>query len=120
SVTATGTQIDGSDAFKFSVVTGGAWQAFLSDAATSVVGDTISLTLSVMGVGSVTSAMFGIYGDTSGWSGALTPTTGAIASAPGALTQPSTGYYSLWAITGLSTTQATRLTITRRTATSAP
>ena len=121
SVTPTGTQIDGSDAFKFSVITGGEWEYFIGNAAPTVVGDTISLTLSIMGVGSVNSALFGLYGDTSGWGSPITPTTGVITSGPGTLTQTyGLSGYALWSLSDLSDTEATRFTITRKMETDDP
>lgn len=119
--TATGSQIDGSDAYKFSVITGGSWEAFVGSAVTAIIGDTVSLTLSIMGVGSVTNAMLGLYGDTTGWGSPTIPTTAAIASGPGTLTQTYGIYgYALWNLTGLSTTTATRFTITRKMETNDP
>ncbi len=109
SVSATGTSMDGAPAFQFSVVNSAQWEGFCGGGQISNAGDTISFTISIKGVGSVTSEDLGIWGNAN-W-GANADGGAFIVSGPGALTRLDG---SLYRITGLSTTQATRVTITRR------
>ena len=59
--TASGT-IDGVAATKFSVTTPAQWEAFTSNALTTLAGDVLSFTISMKGVGSIATNDFGIYG----------------------------------------------------------
>ena len=107
--TAAGT-IDGAPATKFTVTNSAQWESFYSSGPTSMVGDMLSFSLSIKGVGSVTTDDFGIYGTTSSW-GANANASAFIISGPGTLTQLEGGLYR---ISGLSTTEATRVIVTRK------
>jgi YD repeat-containing protein len=109
--TATGTTIEGAPAFQMSVVTGGEWEGFANGAFTAYAGDTFSYTISILAVGAVTTDWLGLYSYTPSSWGDTTEGWAAIVSGPGTLTQQAG---SLYAIAGLSTTEATRVTITRR------
>ena len=107
--TASGT-IDGVAATKFSVTAPAQWEAFTSNALTTNAGDVLSFTISMKGVGSIATNDFGIYGSATGWGASNAEGYAVIASGPGTLTQLAAGLYR---ISGLSTTEATRVTVTR-------
>lgn len=99
--------IDGAPATKFTVQTTG-WAA-ISQAGDAAAGDTVTFGLTLQAVGSVTSQSLGIYGYVDDW-GTRGTSSARIVSGPGQLIQAGGG---LWTITGLSTTQGTRIEITR-------
>jgi YD repeat-containing protein len=109
---ATAGTIDGADAYKFSVTNSGAFETFVGYGATNgaAAGDIGSWTISVKAVGSITSNTFGIQGWADIW-GSDAGSTASIDSGPGTLVQLVGG---LWRAENLSTSVATRITITRR------
>ena len=105
--TAAGT-IDGAAGYKYTVQTGGGWSAVYAGL-TAAKGDSYSLSLSLQASDGYTSQTFGLYGDVTGW-GNASGSTARIVSGPGTLSQHAGG---LWTISGLSSSQATRVEIIR-------
>jgi len=108
SVAGAGT-IDGANANQLTVGAATDWQAFYSDGISVSPGQTVSATITVEAVGSLTTDYLGLYGGTGGW-GADSDSYATIVSGPGQLTYQ---YGGLFFISGLSTTEATRFTVTR-------
>lgn len=100
--------IDGAPAYQYTVQTGSTWSA----ACTSLVakaGETITFSLSMQAVGDATMQYVGLYGDNTAW-GANASATARIVSGPGTISQNTGG---LFLVSGLSTSAATRIEITR-------
>jgi YD repeat-containing protein len=98
--------INGAAATKFTVQTTG-W-AGISHGIDVAAGDTVTFGLTLQAVGTVTSQSLGLYSGIDGW-GAAGISSARIVSGPGQLSQ----YGGLWTVSGLSTTQATRIEVTR-------
>ena len=75
---------------------------------TAAAGETVKFAISLKAVGTTTNQRLGIYGDLSGWASANS--SARILFGPGQLTQYVGGF---WEVTGLSTTEATRIEVTR-------
>lgn len=107
-VTKEATFIDGRAATKYTVQTGGT-TSFISGGTLSVVaGETIAFAMTLQAFGAVTSQRLGIYGSSEGW-GANDISAARIVSGPGQLVQAG----GLWRVDGLSTSEGTRIEITR-------
>jgi YD repeat-containing protein len=101
--------IDGANAYQFTVQAS-SWEAMVGNVLVTAAGDTVSVTLSMKAVGSTTTNSFGLYGAATGWGDYSNPDArGTFVSGPGTFTQSGSYFY----IQGLSTTEATRFTITR-------
>ena len=101
--------IDGQNAFQFTAASN-AWEAVVSGGVSAAAGDSVSVTFSLKAVGTATTDSFGLYGNVSGWGDYGHPDARiTIASGPGTIDQ----YGSFVVISGLSTTEATRVTMTR-------
>ncbi|HEX8217533.1 MAG TPA: hypothetical protein VF577_08710, partial [Allosphingosinicella sp.] len=101
--------IHGQSAWKLTAGTSGEMPLIYPSIAAVEAGTTISATISLKAVDSVTTHDFGILGSASGW-GASADSTAVIISGPGTLTRVNGG---LWRISGASTTQPTRIAVTR-------
>lgn len=102
-------KVDGADAYKYSVLTAGQWSAAYAGFAAKS-GETISWSISLMAVeGASKDQNLGLYGDMSFW-GADNISSARIISGPGTLSQLTGG---VWRISGLSSTEATRIEIVR-------
>jgi YD repeat-containing protein len=99
--------IGGAAATKLTVGTTG-WSAIYSSMLVAA-GETATFGLTLQAVGSVTSQSLGLYSDIDGW-GTAGISSARIISGPGQLVQAVGG---LWTVTGLSTTQGTRIEVTR-------
>jgi YD repeat-containing protein len=108
SITAAGT-VDGANAYQLSVITGGAWNGLVGNPIEAVAYDATTVTLSLKAVGGISTAEFGIYSSLSVWGG-NSESSAVVLSGPGAVMQHAG---SLFYISGLSTTEATRITISR-------
>ncbi len=106
-VTKEAATIGGAAATKFTVQTTG-WSA-ISQGVAVAAGDTVTFGVTMQAVGTVTSQSLGLYSDIDGW-GAAGISSARIVSGPGQLVQTVGG---LWTVTGLSTTQGTRIEVTR-------
>ncbi|HYD39126.1 MAG TPA: LysM peptidoglycan-binding domain-containing protein [Allosphingosinicella sp.] len=106
-VTKEAATIGGAAATKFTVQTA-AWSA-ISHGIAVAAGDTVTFGMTMQAVGTVTSQSLGLYSDIDGW-GAAGISSARIVSGPGQLVQSVGG---LWTVTGLSTTQGTRIEVTR-------
>jgi YD repeat-containing protein len=106
-VTKEAATIGGAAATKFTVQTT-AWSA-ISQGVAVAAGDTVTFGVTMQAVGTVTSQSLGLYSDIDGW-GAAGISSARIVSGPGTLVQAVGG---LWTINGLSTTQGTRIEVTR-------
>jgi YD repeat-containing protein len=105
------TYIEGVEAFKFTVTNANQYEAFASGSFTAKTGDTLSYSISVEAVtGSITVDVTGIYGSSSSW-GNSSDSSATIVSGPGAITQWTGG---LFTISGLTSDNPTRITITRK------
>jgi YD repeat-containing protein len=102
--------IDGSPATKYTVPTGSTWSG-TAYGFSAVAGETYTASISLQAVGSQATQYFGIYGDQTGW-GSLSIANARIVSGPGKI-GPSPWNGALWEISGLSTTEATRIEISR-------
>jgi YD repeat-containing protein len=101
--------IDGANAYQFTVQAS-SWEAVVGNGLVTAVGDTISVTLSMKASGSTTSNSFGLLSTVTGWGDYANPDArGILVSGPGTVTQTGSYFY----IQGLSTTEATRFTISR-------
>lgn len=110
---ATSGMIDGNTAYKFTVINGGAYETTVGyGGLTMNAGDIVSWTISVKAVGTVTSNSFGILGWSDSW-GSNEGSIATIESGQGSLVQLGGG---LWRVDNLSTSETTRITITRRSA----
>ncbi|MBD8679367.1 RHS repeat domain-containing protein [Sphingomonas sp. CFBP 13720] len=100
--------INGATATRYTVQTAGvsshAMQSFAVDA-----GETVGFGISLQAVGDITSHELGLYSDQSGW-GATGSSTARIVSGPGTIEMLGGGR---WRVVGLSTTEGTRVEITR-------
>ena len=102
--------IDGANAYQFTVQASSLGSGRRQCRWGSAVGDTISVTLSMKASGSTTSNAFGLLSTVTAWGDYANPDArGTLVSGPGTVTQ-SGSYFD---IQGLSTTEATRFTITR-------
>jgi YD repeat-containing protein len=101
--------IDGANAYQLTVGALTDWQAIYTDGMAASPGQTVTATITVKAVGSLTMDYLGLYGGTDGW-GPDSDSYAAIVSGPGQLTYQ---YGGLFLISGLSTTEATRFTVTR-------
>ncbi|MEA3063742.1 MAG: hypothetical protein QOJ27_170, partial [Sphingomonadales bacterium] len=99
--------IGGSAATNFTVQST-AWSA-ISQGVAVAAGDTVTFGVTMQAVGTVTSQSLGLYSDIDGW-GAAGISSARIVSGPGQLVEAVGG---LWTVTGLSTTQGTRIEVTR-------
>jgi YD repeat-containing protein len=106
-VTKEAATIGGAAATKFTVQTTN-WAA-ISQGVAVAAGDTVTFGVTMQAVGTVTSQSLGLYSDIDGW-GAAGISSARIVSGPGQLVQAVGG---LWTVTGLSTTQGTRIEVTR-------
>ncbi|MDE2596480.1 MAG: LysM peptidoglycan-binding domain-containing protein, partial [Sphingomonadales bacterium] len=100
--------IDGAPGVKYVVNPGSTWSATYTGL-NAAAGETYTYSVSLQAVGDGTSQQLALYGNSSGW-GAGSTSTARIISGPGTLTQLAGG---LWQVSGLSTTQATRVELTR-------
>jgi YD repeat-containing protein len=100
--------VDGSEAYQYSVQTAGQWAA-IALGFSATVGDAMTMGLTLRGVGSNTTAAVGLNGNVSSW-GLAAQSSARIVSGPGTLVRIDGGF---WRVDGLSTTQATRIEITR-------
>ena len=107
SVASAGT-IAGKPANLYTVQANAQWTAVYKDFA-AVEGEIITYSFTVKGTASDTSASIGLYGSNSYW-GSNDASIARVVSGPGSISQE-TG--SLWNIGGLSTTQETRIEVTR-------
>jgi YD repeat-containing protein len=105
--TAAGT-LDGAPARQLSVQSSSA-EPFMYSAFSAVAGETVSFTMSLQAQGDSSSDYVGILGSSSGW-GTGPISTARILSGPGVLTHNGGG---LWMISGLSTTEVTRVEVLR-------
>lgn len=103
-----GVTIDGTAAYKYTAPNNGAW-AGVSAGLYAAKGETHTFALSLQAVGSFTSQSLGLYGNVTGW-GSDATSTARIVSGPGTLRRAAGG---LFIVDGLSTTQATRIEVTR-------
>jgi YD repeat-containing protein len=108
SVAGAGT-IDGANAFQMTVGAATDWQAIWTSGMTVTAGQAVTATISLKAVGSTTMDSFGLYGAITGW-GADADGSAVIASGPGQITYQYGGFFQ---VSGLSATEATRITITR-------
>jgi YD repeat-containing protein len=99
--------IDGAPATKYTIQTTD-WAA-ASHGGAAAAGDTFTFGLTLQAVGSVTTQSLGLHGNIDGW-GTNGASSARIVSGPGQLVQTAGGF---WAVSGLSTTQGTRIEITR-------
>jgi YD repeat-containing protein len=99
--------MNGAAATKFTVQANG-WSA-ISQATWATAGETVNFGVTMQAVGTVTSQSLGLYSDFDGW-GSAGISAARIVSGPGQLVQAVGG---LWTVTGLSTTQATRIEVAR-------
>ena len=100
--------IDGGNAYKYTVQSAGAWSALSTNLAATR-GDTYSFSISLKADGIYTSQQLGLYGSGSDW-GTDATSSARIVSGPGTITRTTGG---LFTVSGLSTTQATRIEVTR-------
>jgi YD repeat-containing protein len=107
-VTPEAATVNGAAATRFTVQAAGT-RAGISHGIDVAAGDTVTFGLTLQAVGTVTSQALGLYGSIDG-SGAAGISSARIVSGPGQLVQAAGGN---WTVTGLSTTQATRVEITR-------
>ncbi|HEV2817243.1 MAG TPA: LysM peptidoglycan-binding domain-containing protein, partial [Allosphingosinicella sp.] len=108
SATSAGT-IDNANAHQVTVGALTDWQAIYTDGFVASPGQTATATITVKAVGSVTMDTFGLYGATGGW-GPDSDSYATIVSGPGYV---SSQYGGAFWFGGLSTTEATRVTVTR-------
>ncbi|MGK6317889.1 hypothetical protein, partial [Sphingomonas sp. DT-204] len=101
--------IDGAAATKYTVQNGDQGSWVIRQGLSFAAGDTISFGLTLQAVGSITSQILGLYSDQAGW-GSANISSARIVSGPGTIEQVAGG---LWRVVGLSTTQGTRIEITR-------
>lgn len=103
-------QIDGGNAYQYSVTGAGVW-GIASYGFTAKAGETLTFAVSLKAVvGSATTQTIGLWGNISG-EGPLNTGSARIISGPGTITMRAGGYA---VISGLSTTEATRIEITRQ------
>ena len=106
-VTREAATIGGAAATKFTVQST-AWSA-ISQGIDVAAGDTVTFGMTLQAVGTVTSQSLGLYGNIEAW-GPAGISSARIVSGPGQLVQAEGG---IWTVTGLSTTQGTRIEVTR-------
>lgn len=99
--------LDGAPARQVTVQHGG--QLVGSPQFAPVAGSTYTFTISLQAVGSASSVSLGLFSSTDNW-GADTLSSARIISGPGTLSQTQGGFFGL---TGISTTETTRVEITR-------
>jgi YD repeat-containing protein len=99
----------GANAFEFTVAQSGTVGAIIGADAGVLPGESATSAITLEAVGTVTTDYFGIYGSATNW-GQNAASTAAIVSGPGTMTQVAGG---LWMISGLSTSQATTVSVTR-------
>lgn len=100
--------LGGEPAFQYTVQTTGTWSAIALGSGASA-GETFSFAFTLQAVsGSTDQQYLGLYGNTTGWTSSTS--TARIVSGPGTLTQVGGG---LWSVSGLSTSQPTRVEVTR-------
>lgn len=102
-------QLDGANAYQYTVGSAGTWTA-AATGFTAKSGEIITFAISLKAVaGSEGPKLLGLWGTTTG-EGAINTGTARVISGPGTITQRAGGYII---IDGLSTTEATRIEITR-------
>lgn len=105
--------LGGDPATRLTINPGQTYGATYAGATPVAAGDTLIYSFSVQAIGGNTTQLFGLYGDASGW-GDLNAATFRIVSGPGSLSAyTGYGYGGLSYITGLSTTEPTRVEVTR-------
>ncbi|NIJ66660.1 YD repeat-containing protein [Sphingomonas leidyi] len=100
--------IDGRAATRYTVQTQGGWSG-ISTGLVAAAGETISFALTLQASGSATSQALGLHGNIDAW-GPNDASSARIVSGPGRLVQLAGGF---WQVDGLSTTEGTRIEITR-------
>ncbi|MEA3016516.1 MAG: trimeric autotransporter adhesin, partial [Sphingomonadales bacterium] len=100
--------INGAAATKYTVQSASSYAAFFQSSWVEA-NRTLAFGLTLQGVGSVTSQSLGLYSDQTGW-GPASESSARIVSGPGQLQQLEGGQ---WVVTGLSTTEGTRVEISR-------
>ncbi|KQM23101.1 hypothetical protein ASE73_02440 [Sphingomonas sp. Leaf24] len=100
--------INGGAATRYTVQTGGQW-AGISQGFPVTAGETMTFGISLKAVGDITTQNLGLYSDQNGWGGPGI-SVARIVSGPGTIEHINGGF---WRVVGLSTTEGTRVEITR-------
>lgn len=100
--------INGAAAVRYTVQTGGSW-AGASQTFDVTAGETISFGIVLQAVGDLTTQDLGLYSEQTGWGGPGV-STARIVSGPGTIEHLGGGF---WRVVGLSTTEGTRVEVTR-------